>query len=254
MDVSLRPRKRARYTALYWQESVSTETFDSLHTKILHSEAIETSEKEQVQLREWVTMSKGFSDGEKAALRVDSSDAFNSFWQRTENAKEEFDRSHEKGSGALGRRYQSAASLILPFMEDFSPIVQIVKDFGAPYGGLAVGTISLLFAVSASLLCLIMQNFKLTADKVAENKNAMEKSLGSTISSIRDRLPGLKLYQHIYNGNHELDIALQSQIALSYRAFMDFSMASVKYYKAGGRRKYCRRCLACKTNDHTTHI
>lgn len=66
----------------------------------------------------------------------------------------------------------------------------------------------------------------------------MEKSLASAILSIRDRLPGLKLYQHIYNEESELDQALQNQIVLAYRSFMDFCIMATKYYKGGGRRKY----------------
>jgi len=78
--------------------------------------------------------------------------AFIDYWEHTNSAKESFDRSQGKGCGLLGKRYQSSASFVLPFMNDFSPIIQIVKDLGAPYGGLAVGTLSLLFAVSVILV------------------------------------------------------------------------------------------------------
>ena len=80
-------------------------------------------------------------------MKVDDLKAFNDYWQRTEDAEQSFESRHEKGCGLWARQYQHTASLVLPFMNDFSPIVQIVTDFGAPYGGLAVGTISLLFAV-----------------------------------------------------------------------------------------------------------
>ena len=36
-------------------------------------------------------------------------------------------------------------------MNDLSPVIQIVRDFGAPYGAIAVGTVSVLFAVSAGI-------------------------------------------------------------------------------------------------------
>ena len=91
---------------------------------------------------------KGLSEREKAALEVDSVPAFRDCWQHMNSARESFDRSHERGCGLLGRRYQSSAAFVLPFMEQFSPIVQIVKDFGAPYGGIAVGTVSIFFVVS----------------------------------------------------------------------------------------------------------
>ena len=106
--------------------------------------------------------SKTLSEDEKAALKVDSVDAFRGYWERTRNAQDSFENSHEKGCGLWARRYQGAATFVLPFIADFSPIIRIVKDFGAPYGGAALGTLSLLFAVSASLLCLMVWTFRLT--------------------------------------------------------------------------------------------
>lgn len=110
--------------------------------------AVETSEKEQVQFQEWVLGSKEFSNTEKAAFKVDSVPAFQKYWEETNSARERFDRNHERGCGLWARRYQSSAAFIQPFMDDFSPIIKVVKDLGAPYGAVAVGTISLLFAVS----------------------------------------------------------------------------------------------------------
>ena len=92
--------------------------------------------------------SKEFSKDEKAALNVDSVAAFEDLWQKTNAAKADFDRSEERGCGLCVKRYQSSAAFISPFMKDFSPIIQIVRDFGAPYGAVAVGTMSVLFAVS----------------------------------------------------------------------------------------------------------
>ena len=106
--------------------------------------------------------SKTFSEYEQAALKIDSVDAFHSYWERTIKAQDSFENSHENGCGLWARRYQSSATFVLPFMDDFSPIIRIVKDLGAPYGGAAVGTLSLLFAVSASLLYIIVWTSKLT--------------------------------------------------------------------------------------------
>ena len=72
---------------------------------------------------------------------------------------------------------------------------------------------------------------------MARNKNEMEKSLELTISSIRDRLPGLKLFQTIYDDeNDELDMALQSLIVSAYQGFMEFCIGATRYYKSGGPR------------------
>ena len=66
----------------------------------------------------------------------------------------------------------------------------------------------------------------------------MEDRLASAISEIRDRLPGLNLYQHIYNENHELDIRLQARIVSAYEGFIEFCIEASKYYKGGGPREY----------------
>ena len=65
----------------------------------------------------------------------------------------------------------------------------------------------------------------------------MEESIASAISAIQDRLPGLKLYQHIYNEDHELDMRLQDQILSAYESFIEFCIEASKYYKGGGPRK-----------------
>ena len=137
-------------------------SFSPLHAETVSSEAVETSEREQENFRDWVMKSKTLSEDEKAALKVDSVDAFHAFWERTRIAQDSFDHNHENGCGLWGRRYQRSAAFVLPFMDDFSPIIRIVKDLGAPYGGAAAGTLSLLFAVRASLLYLIVWTFKLT--------------------------------------------------------------------------------------------
>lgn len=73
---------------------------------------------------------------------------------------------------------------------------------------------------------------------MASNKDRTEKLLASAIASIQDRLPGLKVYQNIYNEYDELDIVLQSRIVLAYQAFMEFCIVATKYYKSGGPSEY----------------
>ena len=65
----------------------------------------------------------------------------------------------------------------------------------------------------------------------------MEQNLGSAITSTGDRLPGLRLFEQIYNGKDGLDIALQDEIVSAYQCFMDFCIVAIKYYRSGGRSK-----------------
>lgn len=126
--------------------------FSAPHAYVRYREAVKASEERQIEFKDWVVASKDFSKDEKAALNVDSVVAFEDFWQNTNTAKADFDSGKERGCGLCVKRYQSSAAFISPFMKDFSPIVQIVRDFGAPYGAVAVGTMSLLFAVSVDFL------------------------------------------------------------------------------------------------------
>jgi hypothetical protein len=91
--------------------------------------------------------SKDFSEDEKTAVQYDTLAEFKDHWAKANEAKSDFDSSHEKGCGLWAKRYQSLATVVQNFMDDFSPLVQIIKDFGAPYGGVALGTISVLFVV-----------------------------------------------------------------------------------------------------------
>ncbi|KAL9105306.1 MAG: hypothetical protein Q9227_009501 [Pyrenula ochraceoflavens] len=155
---------------------------------------------------------KAFSATEKAALKVNTFNEFDAFWSQVNGSKQKLNHGNREGHPSLSKSYQKSASVAYDFMQSFSPIIGLVKDFAAPYGGLAIGTLSLLFIV-------------------AKNKNDIEERLNSTMISIQERLPGLRMYQHIYNDNHELDILLQERIVSTYCSFVDFSIAATKYYK-----------------------
>lgn len=74
---------------------------------------------------------------------------FREYWGRLTTAQNSFDENHEHGCGLFVRHYQASASVALAFMDDFSPLIDTVKDCAPGYGGLAIATISLLFVVSA---------------------------------------------------------------------------------------------------------
>jgi hypothetical protein len=91
--------------------------------------------------------SNDFSEDEKRAVQYNTLVEFKKHWTEANEAKSNFDNSHEKGCGLWAKRYQSLSTVVQSFMDDFSPLVEIIKDFGAPYGSVALGTISLLFVV-----------------------------------------------------------------------------------------------------------
>ena len=119
--------------------------------QFLSRETVIRLENEQKEFKNLIASSKEYSEIEKNAINVTTVAEFKDFWQNTKDAKEDFDRSHEKGCGLCSKTYQSSAVVVGNFMDDFSPILDIVKNFAAPYGGMAVGTISVLFVVGFSL-------------------------------------------------------------------------------------------------------
>ena len=50
----------------------------------------------------------------------------------------------------------------------------------------------------------------------------------------------MKVYQHIYNDNHELDQQFQTKIVMAYESFVGFCMAAVRYYSKGGLKRWLR--------------
>lgn len=184
-------------------------------------ETIKSLENEQSDFQKLVATSNDYSVREKEVVGYETVAQFNAYWPKTTNANQEFDQSHTKGCGLFSKKYQSSAVVVQSFIQDFSPIIEIVKNFAAPYGGMALGTISVFFTV-------------------AGNKDKMEEGLASAISAIKDRLPGLNMYQHIYNGKDELDKRLQDRIVSAYKSFIEFCIEATKYYKGGGPRRWIK--------------
>lgn len=83
-------------------------------------------------------------------VKLETVAEFDAFWQNINDAKEDFERSRKSGCGLHPKHYQSSAAVVRNFMKDFSPIIDIVKDIAAPYGGMALGTISVFFVVGVS--------------------------------------------------------------------------------------------------------
>ncbi|RYP63753.1 hypothetical protein DL769_006880 [Monosporascus sp. CRB-8-3] len=76
--------------------------------------------------------------------------------------------------------------------------------------------------------------------RVANNRGRMEDQIKSTFLDIHDRLPGVSMYQHIYNENDELDQLLQSKIVDVYDSFIGFCIAALDFYICGGFRRMIR--------------
>lgn len=118
---------------------------------------VEKSDREQRRFHAFVGNHGEFSDKEKSTLQFDSAAAFESFWHTTTDAKRKFEASHEHGAGRVAQTVQNFAASAYDILHHMEPILDLVKDFGAPYGGMAIGTISFFFAVWSATSLRIMR-------------------------------------------------------------------------------------------------
>ncbi|EME79080.1 uncharacterized protein MYCFIDRAFT_177748 [Pseudocercospora fijiensis CIRAD86] len=144
----------------------------------------------------------------KAAMKLDSSAAF---WvDKSKAATSDWDDKHKRGWRLWVKRYQDFSKAASKFLQDFGPIVAIVKAAG-PYGELAIGIISVLFTV-------------------AESKSDIDDLIASTIASIKDRLPGFRMYQEIFAEEDEHQRRLIKKIMLAYASIMELTIQAVQHY------------------------
>ncbi|CBX91214.1 hypothetical protein LEMA_P067220.1 [Plenodomus lingam JN3] len=158
-------------------------------------------------------LSKRFTDRDLVA-------AFNIFWNDTAKAQATFESQHEHGAKKRMRNVQDFGETAADMMRQLEPIVQVIKDFGAPFGGMAI----------------------------AQTKASIERQVAETLHQIRHRIPGFRVYERIYNDDHELDQQLQSQIVTAYDTFIQFCIASTKYYSRRGMGRWLRAFIGPATS------
>jgi hypothetical protein len=108
---------------------------------------LKISDAGQHQLRQTVGKVGKFSTEEQSALRVDSIEAFEDYWDATIKSKNAFEDDHSHGVGLATQKATSFAASAYDILHDISPILDFVKDLGAPYGSMAIGTVAFFFAV-----------------------------------------------------------------------------------------------------------
>ncbi|KAL6823381.1 hypothetical protein V8C40DRAFT_247949, partial [Trichoderma camerunense] len=182
---------------------------------------IQKTDEEQKQLYAFINKHSQFSEEEKYALQIDSVPAFIKQWNLAIDSRGKFEASHEHGVRLTARRAQQFAESAYDVLQHKNPIVQLVQDFGAPYGGMAIGVISFLFTV-------------------IRNRAKLEASIYDTLLQIRDRTAGLEVFRHIYDDDHELDQQLQSKIVQAYKSFMSFCIEATRFYSSGSMRRWLR--------------
>ncbi|CAI6341352.1 unnamed protein product [Periconia digitata] len=182
---------------------------------------VQECENQQQQIRDLVNNKRKFTDNERGALNITTIEAFQSYWDTTLNEKMQFDKSREKGVARAGKKVTNGLASAQEIVENFNPLMEIVKSLGAPFGGMALGT-----------LCFVLV--------IAKNRVKREDLINSTLLDIQNRLPGFRMYQNMHMGNTELEYELQSTIVGAYKTFIDFSLEVSRFYSQKGITRWLK--------------
>jgi len=106
---------------------------------------LQSAVKIQSEFKQSFEKSTHFSTEEKACLEVDSEEAFKHIWTNALTTKGQFDE--DRSPGGADSKLASFASCTQEIFNSMSPMVDILKDAGFPYVGIALGTLSFFFIV-----------------------------------------------------------------------------------------------------------
>lgn len=115
---------------------------------------VERCETQQRDFRAKITTAGRFTRAEQSALEIESRDAFKAFWEATLSDKNTFDMKHQQRGRRAATQVVSLSASAHDMLQSIDPLVNIIKDLGAPYGGMAIGTICFLLTVRHVLLGL----------------------------------------------------------------------------------------------------
>ncbi|KAL4742470.1 hypothetical protein BDV11DRAFT_167108 [Aspergillus similis] len=199
----------------------------------LNREILKDLDNVQQQFHADIKRSRKYCKGEKDALQFTSID---DAWTFLAIKKGEYDEQRNHGVKRLQKRTVEFAAAFNGILENMRPILEVTSNLASPSGSLAVGTVCFFFTV-------------------AKTRVAMETQIWETLLEIRDRLPGLKMYEHIYSGSTDLEQALQSKIVQAYAHFMKFIISAIKFYDGDSMRRWVK-ALGQPTNlaDHVSNV
>ncbi|TGO21648.1 hypothetical protein BPAE_0207g00020 [Botrytis paeoniae] len=180
---------------------------------------VERIKQEQKKFYNWLEKGKHLSESERQCFSHESVSDATTYWTSiSQQRKSDFDTQHQTGWRFWAKTSQTVAAAAGQFLNDFAPLVDFASNSG-PYGGLAIGAVSGLFAI-------------------AQRKSKTDDIIASAMASVMDRLPGFKMLQETYNGPEALQKLLRGKVILAYTGVIEFAMASAKYYLKLGIKRW----------------
>ncbi|KAF1816128.1 hypothetical protein P152DRAFT_454367 [Eremomyces bilateralis CBS 781.70] len=163
---------------------------------------------------------RGLGRYEEKAIACSSAEEFAGFWTEfSDHAQVKFENRHIDGWRRRTRKFQSFAEGVRTFMDEIKPVLDACREMGKPYSGFAIGTMAILFVVGS-------------------NKHRIENQLLSTLTGIKDRLPGIKILAECCGMGTEYEMDLKLKMQLAHWAFTDLAIEMVGYYIDRGYRRW----------------
>lgn len=114
----------------------------------MNRERLDVVTNKQLRLRQWLATRQDYSEEEKSAIECRNYSDFATYWLGVaECGKDDLEQGRQRGWKKWAAKYQSYGKGVHRFMQDWEPLVGVVKGFGGGYGDLAIGTILLVFVV-----------------------------------------------------------------------------------------------------------
>ncbi|KAF5869993.1 uncharacterized protein Bfra_010138 [Botrytis fragariae] len=180
---------------------------------------IDRIKQKQKNFHNWLKKGEHLSESERKCFSHESIRDATTYWTSiSQQKKSDFDTQHQTGWRFWAKTSQTVAAAAGQFLNDFKPLVEFASNSG-PYGGLAVGAVSGLFAI-------------------AQSKSKTDDIIASAMANLMDRLPGFKMLQEIYDESDALQKLLRGKVILAYTGIIEFAMASAKYYLKLGIKRW----------------
>ena len=107
--------------------------------------------EDQEELRRRIISRPRCPNEERKALEIRTRESAETYLEDLNSTLKKYNEKHEKGCGLYTKQYQDVGAKVKGFLTNFSPILEVVENSGAPYSQAIFGIITLVFFVSLIL-------------------------------------------------------------------------------------------------------